>query len=97
MYQNQEFFSAKQSLRIDFGVTAEYLTPELPIALLVLILFFFGIVIAYLFSISTRFKAKRSIKKLNTMVASHNKEVSELRSEIDSIKGLVPQPENREG
>lgn len=97
IFQNQEFFLAKQSLRIDLGVINEYLTPDLPNAVLVLIFFFCGIIIAYLFSISTRLKAKRTIKKLNTTVASHNKEVSDLRSEIKSLKGIAPRPEHRIG
>ena len=95
IFQNQEFFLSKQSLRINLGVTEEYLTPELPIAVLVLIFFFCGIVIAYLFSISARFKAKRTIKKLNVTVASQTGEVSELRSEINSLKGIEPPAEDK--
>lgn len=95
IFQNQEFFLGKQSLHINFGVTEEYLTPELPIAVLVLIFFFCGIVIAYLFSISARFRAKRTIKKLNATVASQTGEVSELRSEINSLKGIEPPAEDK--
>jgi len=51
---------------IDFGVTDPYHTPELPIGILVLLFFLTGVVIAYLFSLSARFKARRTIKKLNT-------------------------------
>jgi len=60
----------------------------LPIAILVLLFFLTGVVIAYLFSLSARLKARRTIKKLNTTIASHNAEVAGLRRELDSLKGI---------
>ena len=88
IFQNQTFFMANQSLRLNLGFIEEYHTPELPIAVTFLIFFFAGIIIAYLFNFSSRFKAKRTIKKLNTALASHGTELAGLRSEIDSLKGL---------
>ena len=88
IFQNQDFFLTNQSLRINLGVMEEYHTPELPLAILVLIFFLAGIIIAYLFNISARFKARRTIKKLNTTIASHNAEVAVMRREIDSLKGI---------
>ena len=88
IFQNQAFFLSNQSLRVNFGVTEAYHTPELPIAILVLLFFLTGIAIAYLFSLSSRLKARRTIKKLNTTIASHNAEVTGLRGEIDSLKGI---------
>ena len=88
IFQNQDFFLTNQSLRINLGVMEEYHTPELPLAILILIFFLTGIIIAYLFNISARFKAKRTIKKLNTTIASHNAEVAVMRREIDSLKGI---------
>lgn len=88
IFQNQAFFLSNQSLRVNFGVTEAYHTPELPIAILVLLFFLTGIVIAYLFNLSARLKARRAIKKLNTTIASHNAEVTGLRGEIDSLKGI---------
>ena len=88
IFQNQAFFLSNQSLRVNLGVTEAYHTPELPIAILVLLFFLTGIVIAYLFSLSARLKARRTIKKLNTTIASHNAEVAGLRREIDSLKGI---------
>jgi uncharacterized integral membrane protein len=93
IFQNQAFFLSNQSLRVNLGVTEAYHTPELPIAILVLLFFLTGIVIAYLFSLSARLKSRRTIKKLNTTIASHNAEVAELRREIDSLKGIET-PEN---
>ena len=88
IFQNQDFFLTNQSLRINLGVIEAYRTPELPLAILVLIFFLAGIIIAYLFNISARFKAKRTIKKQNTTIASHNAEVAVMRREIDSLKGI---------
>ena len=88
VFQNQDFFLKNQALRVNLGVVNEYLTPELPIAVLVLLFFLTGIIIAYLFNISARFKARRTIKKLNTTIASHNAEVAGMRREIDALKGI---------
>ena len=88
IFQNQAFFLSNQSLQVNLGVTEAYHTPELPIAILVLLFFLTGVVFAYLFSLSARFKARRTIKKLNTTLASHNDEVAGLRREIDSLKGI---------
>ncbi len=89
IFQNQDFFLAKNSLRFNPGISEEYLSPKLPNAILFLIFFFGGLIIAYLFSFATRFKAKRSIKKLNTGIASHITELSELRREINTLKGVA--------
>ena len=88
IFQNQTFFMAKNSFRLNLGIFEEYLSPELPNAILLLIFFFSGVVIAYLFSFGARFKAKRTIKKLNITIASHINELSELKSEIKQLKGL---------
>jgi uncharacterized integral membrane protein len=88
IFQNQAFFLSNQSLRVNLGITEAYHTPEMPIAILVLLFFLTGIVIAYLFSLSARLKARRTIKKLNSTIASHNTEITGLRREIDSLKGI---------
>ena len=92
IFQNQTFFLTNQSLRINLAVTDEYHSPELPIAVLFLMFFIFGIIISYLFGFSTRFKANRTIKKLNATMASHNEEVVELRRQINSLKGIEETP-----
>ena len=88
IFQNQTFFFTNQSLRVNLGVLQEYHTPELPIAVMVLLFFLAGYILAYLFNASARFKAKRSIKKLNTTMASHSQEMAGLKGEIDSLKGI---------
>ena len=90
IFQNQEFFLTNQSLRVNLGVIEAYHTPELPIAVAFLLFFLAGIIIAYLFNISARFKAKRTIKKLNTTIASNDADMAGLKREIDSLKGINP-------
>ncbi len=51
IFQNQAFFLTDQSLRINLGVMEEYQTPELPLAILILLFLLTGIIIAYLFNI----------------------------------------------
>jgi uncharacterized integral membrane protein len=97
IFQNQAFFLINQSLRVNLGVVKEYHTPELPIAILVLLFFLAGILIAYLFNLSARFKARRTIKKLNATIASHDTEVDGLRRELNALKGIettADQPES---
>ena len=85
--QNKTFFMAQNAFILDFGVK-QYAIPEIYNAILVLIFFFAGLIIAYLFSFSARFKAKRTIKKLNTTIAAHMNEMDGLKGEINKLKGL---------
>lgn len=88
MVQNKAFFMAKHVLHINLGLLEEYHSPEMPIAIIVLLFFFAGLLVAYLFGLSARFKAKRNIKRLNTTIAAHINELSKLRSEINTLKGI---------
>ena len=88
IFQNQKFFLARQSLYLNLGIFAPYNSPELPNALIFLLFFCAGLLIAYLFGLSARFKAKRNIKRLNATIAAHLAELSKLRSEINTLKGI---------
>ncbi len=92
IFQNQEFFMAKQTLRLNLGVK-EYHLPEMANALLILIFFVAGIVLTFLFGLSARFKARRTIKKLNATIAKQDKELSELKTEVDALKGVETPPD----
>ena len=97
IFQNQAFFLSNQALRVNLGVIKAYHTPQLPIAILVLFFFLGGVLIAYLFNLSARFKARRTIKKLNATIASHDTEVDGLRRELNALKGIettADQPES---
>lgn len=88
IFQNKDFFLANKSLQINLGIVEAYHTPEMPIAILVLLFFLVGILIAYLFNISARFKARRQIKKLNAANASLKSDVEGLQKEVNSLKGI---------
>ena len=87
IFQNQTFFMTSHSLRLNLGVINEYHTPEMPIAVVFIFFFFSGIVIAYLFGLSTRFKARRTAKKLNAKIAAQEGDIGKLKSELDTLKG----------
>ena len=84
-YDNWDILSNKTSLSIRFVETP---LPALPIFVYFIIFFFFGFIIAYLFNFSTRFKARRTIKKLNAAITSHQDEVAKLKGELNTLKGL---------
>jgi len=84
-YDNWDIISNKISLSIRFVGKP---IPPLPIFLYFIIFFFFGFIIAYLFNFSVRFKARRTTKKLNTAITSHEGEVAELKGELNTLKGL---------
>ena len=91
IFQNKGFFlETKTSIGLDLGIVEAYKSPELPNAVFILIFFLCGIIIAYFFSFSARFKAKRTIKKLNTTIASHMNEMTELKGQINTLKGTEP-------
>jgi uncharacterized integral membrane protein len=93
--QNKAFFMAKHVLHINLGLLEEYHSPEMSIAIIVLLFFFAGLLVAYLFGLSARFKAKRNIKKLNATIAEHNGELTKLRREINTLKGIEPPVEGQ--
>ena len=86
IFQNQTFFLAKNAFHLNFGIK-DYPIPELHNAVLVLVFFCCGLIIAFLFSFSARFKAKRTIKKLNATIAAHTTEMDKLKGEIVTLKG----------
>ena len=87
IYQNNDFFMNKHSFHLNLGVIQPYQTPEMPIAIAFVVFFFAGLVISYLFNFSTRFKARRTTKKLNAAIATQQDEVSNLKRELDTLKG----------
>ena len=84
-YDNWDIISNKISLSIRFVGKP---LPPLPIFIYFIIFFFFGFIIAYLFNFSVRFKARRTAKKLNAAITSHEGEVAELKGELNTLKGL---------
>jgi len=84
-YDNWDIISNKISLNIRFVAKP---LPPLPIFVYFIVFFFFGFILAYLFNFSIRFKTRRTAKKLNATIATHEGEVSDLKRELDTLKGL---------
>ena len=91
-YDNWDIISNKISLSIRF--VANPLSP-LPIFVYFIVFFFFGFILAYLFNFSIRFKTRRTAKKLNATITTQEGEVSELKRELDTLKGLETQMEEQ--
>ena len=84
---NKDYFMAKQGLEIDLLVGDPYHLKELPNAFYFLIFFLVGFLIAYFTSLFERFKSKKKIKTLNAAATDQLKEISELKKEVESLKG----------
>ena len=82
IFQNQEFFLAKKSLKIDL-LFAKYQSPEVPNAVTFLVFFLAGLVISYFFSLAERFKLKMTIKKLNAAMDSQAQAVPPPEKEVN--------------
>ncbi len=75
IYQNKDFFMAKQSLSLTLPFLETLHTPEFPQAVLFLVFFLTGLSTAYFFGLYNRFKSKKAVKKLNAAVAPHQDEL----------------------
>ena len=84
--QNKPFFIAKQSLKLQLPFLKAYHTPELPYAVIFLVFFLAGFLIAYFFSLYDRFKSKKTIKNLNAAAASQLEELATLKSQLESLQ-----------
>ncbi len=86
IFQNQAFFFGSQSLRVNLWLAPEYTTPPIPNAALFLIVFAFGLLLAYVFGLPERMRLRRSIKKLNADQKRQIKEIEELKAELEALK-----------
>lgn len=80
IYQNQDFFRATRSLSLNLFV-AQYYTPEIPIAVLFLATFLTGLLIAYIFGLLAQFRARKTIKSLNTTINSQIEMITSLKQQ----------------
>ncbi len=83
-YQNQDFFLEKQIIKVN--LIEDYQTPEIHTGLYLIGFFLVGLLISYFSSLLIRFRAKKSIKKLNVKINAHLETISELKNELGSLK-----------
>lgn len=82
-WQNRPFFLDKQGIGIDYFFGNIYI-PELQIALYFLIFFLAGLLIAYFSSLSERFVARRTIRKLTDELTTEKKKNADLEASLAS-------------
>ena len=87
IFQNQDFFMAKQSLRIDL-VFRNYETPELHRGILFAGIFLTGFVISYIFTLIDRLRFRKVVKSLGAEIDSQNENITLLTNELESLKGV---------
>lgn len=90
VYQNRVFFLTKESLGIDL-VFARYQSPELPVVLFFVGLFFLGWLLAYLFGLGERFSSAKQIKTLQQTKGAQQRAIDDMKKDIASLKGETPQ------
>jgi len=84
--QNEVFFIAKNRLGLKFPFLETLYIPELPNIFFFLTIFLIGLLIAYLFSLSKRFKYRQTIRNLNITTTSRLEEISVLKKELESLQ-----------
>ena len=89
-YQNKIYFMAKQSLSLTLPFLETLHTPELPHAVLFLVFFLTGFLIAYFSGLYDRFKSNKTLKNLNAATATQQDELTALKRELESLRGASP-------
>lgn len=97
IFQNQGFFLAKQRIGINLWVIEPYMTPEVYNAVLFLICFGAGLLIAYFFGLFEQFRKNKTIKQMTATVDSQQKEIASLKTELEAATAALasssPEPE----
>jgi len=87
VYQNQNFFLAKQSLGLNLYFKS-YSLPEVVNVFLFFICFLVGLLFAAYFLFFDRFKLKKINKTLNTTINTHLEKISSLEKELETLKPI---------
>ena len=85
IYQNKEFFLTRHSFGMNLMVF-NYQSPEIYSAILFLLFFILGLLIAYFFGLFERFKANKTIKTLTATNSSLEQMLASLKNDLASIK-----------
>jgi hypothetical protein len=85
MTQNWEFYMSRQALNLDLYYTRIHL-PELPVAVLFLLIFIFGVSVSSLSFYIDRFVLRRKMKKLNGALESCSQKSAQLEAALAGNK-----------
>ena len=84
--QNMDFLLARKSFSLNLFFIKTYSTPELPTGIILLISFFAGLLVSYVFALFERFRLSGEIKGLNYTIDSNIEKIAELKSEVILLK-----------
>lgn len=94
MYQNRDFFLLKHSFGINL-VSTQYRSPALPAALLFIGFFLFGWLVAYLSSLADRFRAGKTIKRLQQTIRSQQNDIDAMKKDVAALKPQIDSTEEK--
>jgi hypothetical protein len=94
VFQNQDFFLGKQSLRINLLVT-DYRTPEIYNLVLSFVCFIGGLLLGSYIILLDRLKFNKKIKVLKAKNDSRLAEITALQEELDSLRGGTAEPDSK--
>lgn len=86
VWQNMDFLFAKKSFSLNLFFIKTYNTPELPAGIILLISFFAGLLVSYVFALFERFRLNGEIKGLNYTIDSNIEKIAELKNEVILLK-----------
>jgi hypothetical protein len=97
VYQNKDFFlDIRHSLRLNLGFYKDS-TPELHNLVIIAAFFFCGMLITYGSSLFERYRAKKTIKTLQSTIDASSETIAALKKEVDALKvGWEPEQEEAE-
>ena len=78
-FSNLDFFLQTQRVNLNF-VVKNYSLPALPNAIIFLVCFGAGLLIAYFSNLPERFRLRKAIKNLKTTIDSQEKEIVRIRT-----------------
>ena len=91
VFQNQNFFLARQSLGLNLYFK-NYSLPEVTNIFLFFICFLVGLLFAAYFIFLDRFKLKKTNKTLNTTINTHLEKISSIEKELETFKPIESKP-----
>jgi|GEM_PF-1942888 len=95
IFSNKKFFFAGTDLSLNL-VFKEYHLGTFPNWLLFICWFVLGMIIAYLFSVPHRLRAKREIKNLHATVDSHLEKISTLKTQVERTADAAETPRSED-
>ena len=91
VFQNQNFFLARQSLGLNIYFK-NYSLSEVANIFLFFICFLAGLLFAAYFIFLDRFKLKKTNKTLNTTINTHLEKISSIEKELETFKPIESKP-----